>query len=202
VNLFNYANVFDPILQDVRVGVLELCEIKAGDRVIDVCCGTGDQVFYYAKKGANAAGIDRNLNNLGMYGKNRNGPGINNVAFYQANATGLPFQDGYFDCASICLALHEMERSQRTMTVSEMKRVVKKTGVLIFADFKVPLPRNWIGYFIRAIEFVVGPQNFRCFRDYLDQGGLDRILVENNLNPIEKTLLKRNCIHIVKSRNV
>jgi ubiquinone/menaquinone biosynthesis C-methylase UbiE len=197
----NYANTFDPVLRDVRAGILELCEMKAGDRVIDVCCGTGDQAFYYAQKGAMVVGIDRNRKSLEI-SQSRMRTGLNNVFFCQASATELPFPDGYFDFASITLGLHEMNRSQRALTVSEMKRVVKKTGTLILVDFKVPLPGNWIGYFIRSIEFVVGTQNFRCFRDYIARGGLDSILRENRLNSEAETLLKRNCIKIVKSRNV
>ncbi|MGD0352772.1 MAG: hypothetical protein ABSB38_04695 [Dehalococcoidia bacterium] len=39
--LFNYSTIIDPILKDVRTCVAELYGIKAGDRVLDVGCGTG-----------------------------------------------------------------------------------------------------------------------------------------------------------------
>jgi ubiquinone/menaquinone biosynthesis C-methylase UbiE len=47
VLLFNYSTLFDPIVKDVRICVAGLSGVKAGDRVLDVCCGTGDQVFHY-----------------------------------------------------------------------------------------------------------------------------------------------------------
>ena len=58
--LFNYSTIIDPILKDVRNCVVELSGVKAGDRVLDVGCGTGDQVFHYEQKGATASGVDRN----------------------------------------------------------------------------------------------------------------------------------------------
>jgi ubiquinone/menaquinone biosynthesis C-methylase UbiE len=41
VLLFNYSTIVDPILKDVRTCVAELSGVKAGDRVLDVACGTG-----------------------------------------------------------------------------------------------------------------------------------------------------------------
>ena len=60
--LFNYSTIVDPILKDIRICVAELSSIKAGDRVLDVGCGTGDQSFHYEQKGAIATGVDRNPN--------------------------------------------------------------------------------------------------------------------------------------------
>jgi len=118
-----------------------------------------------------------------------------------AGATELPFPDGYFDCASISLGLHEMERDERNRAVSEMKRVVKREGALIFIDFQVPSPKNSISYLIRAVEFLAGRHNYRCFRDYLAQGGLDQILKENQLIPQEKSLLLSGNLQVIKSSN-
>jgi ubiquinone/menaquinone biosynthesis C-methylase UbiE len=198
VLLFNYSTIIDPILKDVRTCVVELSGLKAGDRVLDVGCGTGDQVFHYAQKGAIATGIDQNPNMIELAQRNRKKRGFNQATFRIASATELPFQDGYFDCASISLALHEMERDERNKAVSEMKRVVKKKGTLIFIDFQVPLPKNSIAYLIRAMEFIAGRENHKCFRDYLAQGGLKGILKENQLAVQEEALLKSGNIQILK----
>jgi 2-polyprenyl-3-methyl-5-hydroxy-6-metoxy-1,4-benzoquinol methylase len=62
VLLFNYSTLVEPILKDVRICVAGLSDIKAGHRVLDVACGTGDQVFQYEQKGAIATGVDQNPN--------------------------------------------------------------------------------------------------------------------------------------------
>jgi len=198
VLLLNYSTLFDPIFKDVRICVAELSGVKAGDRVLDVCCGTGDQVFHYEQKGAIATGIDQNPNMIELAERDRKRQGFKHSTFRIASATELPFPDGYFDGASISLALHEMERDERNRAVSEMKRVVKKKGTLIFIDFQVPLPKNSIAYLIRAMEFIAGRDNHKCFTDYLAQGGLKGILKEAQLASQKEVLLKSGNIKIIK----
>jgi ubiquinone/menaquinone biosynthesis C-methylase UbiE len=201
VLLLNYSTLFDPIFKDVRICVAELSGVKAGDRVLDVCCGTGDQVFHYEQKGAIATGIDQNPNMIELAERNKKRQGFKHSTFRIASATELPFPDGYFDGASISLALHEMERDERNRAVSEMKRVVKKKGTLIFIDFQVPLPKNSIAYLIKTVEFIAGRDNRSCFRDYLAQGGLKQILKENQLTPQEEALLKDGNLQVIKASN-
>jgi len=191
----------DPLLKDVRTCVAGLCGMKAGDRVLDVCCGTGEQVVHYTEKGASATGVDRDPGMIEVAEKNRQRRGLNDGTFRLASATQLPFPDGYFDCASISLGLHEVQRDERYKAVSEMRRVVKKEGILMFIDFQVPLPKNCISYLIRAIEFLAGRDNYRCFTDYLAQGGLAQILKETQLTPQKEALLKFGNLHIIKASN-
>ncbi|MGB8706782.1 MAG: methyltransferase domain-containing protein [Dehalococcoidia bacterium] len=198
--LFNYSTVVDPIFKDVRVCVVELSGVKAGDRVLDVGCGTGDQVFHYEQKGAIATGVDRNPNMIELAERNRKRQGFKST-FRIASATELPFPDGYFNCASISLALHEMEKDERNKAVSEMKRVVKKKGVLMFIDFQVPLPRNSIAYLIKTVEFIAGRDNHKCFRDYLAQDGLNGLLKENQLTPQKEALLMSGNLQVIKASN-
>jgi len=195
---FDYSTIVDPILKDVRACVVELSGVKAGDWVLDVACGSGDQVFHYAHKGAIATGVDENPNMIQLAEKNWERSRFNQATFDIAGATELPFPDGYFDIVSISLALHEMKRDERNKAVSEMKRVVKKNGILMFADFQVPLARNFTGYFVKAVEFIAGRENHRCFRDYLVQDGLKGILTEARLVPQEKALLKGGNIQVIK----
>jgi ubiquinone/menaquinone biosynthesis C-methylase UbiE len=93
-----------------------------------------------------------------------------------------------------------MERAERNRAVSEMKRVVKKKGTLIFIDFQVPLPRNFIGYLIKTVEFIAGRDNRKCFRDYLAQGGLNGLLKEAQLIPQKEALLKRGNLQVIKAK--
>jgi len=175
--------------------------MKAGDRVLDVCCGTGEQVFCYVEKGASATGVDRNPGMIEIAEKNRQRRGFKDGIFHLASATQLPFLDDYFDCASISLGLHEIQRAERYKTVNEMRRVVKKEGVLMFIDFHVPLPRNCNSYLIRIIEFLAGGDNNRCFTDYVAQGGLAQILKETQLTPKKEALLKSGNLKLLKVSN-
>ena len=197
----NYATIVDPLLQDVRLYTVEFAGMKAGDRVLDVCCGTGDQVFYYAEAGIMATGVDLDPHMLKLARRDKRNRSFREVSFQIADAQDLPFKDGLFDYASISFALHEKGQETGNRVISEMKRVVKEKGALIFIDFSVPLPENMLSYFVKIVEFMAGRAHHRCFRDYLAQGGLDIILRNNQLFEEKRAYLKNGLIAMVKTGN-
>jgi len=196
----NYSNVIDPLLKDLRVFIVKFVEVKAEDRVLDVCCATGDQVFHYARAGAIATGIDSNPRMIEIAVKKQERYRLDNVYFQVADAAKLPFEDSVFDIASISLGLHEVERKVRDKIISEMKRVVKKSGHLIFIDFHFPLPKTYIAYLIKGIEYFAGKRHYKNFRDYLQQGGLPALLKKNNLKKAKR--IKNGLFTIIKTKNV
>jgi len=169
--------------------------------VLDVCCGTGDQAFHYARAGMMTAGIELDPNMLKLAIKDRRNKNSKNVSFYRADAQHLPFRDNSFDCASISFALHEKERTARDNIIAEMKRVVKKGGILLFLDFQVPLPDNLLPWLVKLIEFFAGGKHHRCFKDYLAQGGLDVLLARNHLAEVKRGYLNDGLITIIKAMN-
>lgn len=197
----NYSTVIDLILRDLRIFISEFSGIKARDTILDVCCGTGEQVFYYVKKGAIATGIDLDPNMLRLADRNRKKSGIKEASFQIADASNLPFQDNIFDFSSISLALHPIEQTARDRVISEMKRVVKEKGTLIFADFQVPLPQNVFRYLAKIIEFIAGGEHYRNFKDFIRQGGLNELLMRNQLQIEKMGCLKAGLIAIIESRN-
>lgn len=198
---FNYSKLIDPLLKDLRVFTLEFAEIKKGDRVLDICCGTGDQAFYYAKKGAIVTGVDLNPEMIGTALSRKQKQGVNDIYFKVADATTLPFKDHVFDTASISLVLHEIEGSKRDAVISEMKRVVKKDGHLIFIDFKVPFISNTASYLIKTVEYLAGKNNRESFKSYIEEGGLPILLTRNKLKLEKISYLKDGLLAIIKTKN-
>ena len=196
---FNYSKIIDPLMKDVRVFVPKFTGMKPGDKVLDVCCGTGDQVFYYSKTGAMAYGIDLDSKMINMAEKDRRRKNNKNVSFQTADATKLPFEDNFFDYVSISLALHEKESNVRDKVISEIKRVIKKEGSIVFIDFKIPFPNNLHSYLIKLIEYFNGKYHFRYFRDYINQGGLDKLLEKNKLREEKRSFFKYNNIVMIKA---
>ncbi len=180
-SFYSYARLADPLLRGFRRAVFEISGFREGDAVLDVACGTGAQTFEYARHGIAATGLDANpemLRQAGYYFTRF--PSLKPV-FIQGDATHLPFGNASFDGASISLALHENDRTAQDAIVSEMRRVVKPGGTLVFADFKAPLPRTPLGYSIKLIERVAGEANHHTFRDFEKSGGLSGILARQNL---------------------
>ncbi len=199
--MFNYETLVDPLLRDLRKFTPEFSGMKAGDKVIDVCCGTGAQVLEYGRHGIIATGIDSSQGMLKIATRNRMRQKAVNVSFQLADATNLPFPDGYFDYATVSFGLHDKEKPIRYQIISEMKRVVKQNGALILVDFQVPLPRNAWAVFARAIEFLAGGSHYQGFKDYLTNGGLEDILKNHALREEYRTYLKSGLIAATKVVN-
>ncbi len=195
----NYSTLIDPLLRGIRLHTIYFSGMKAGDMVLDVCCGTGDQAFYYAGAGIMATGIDLDPNMLKLAGRDKRKR--DNVSFQRADACYMPFKDNSFDYASISFALHEKERAARDKIIAEMKRVVRKGGALIFLDFQVPLPNTLFSRLVRVLEFFAGRNHHRCFRDYLAQGGLEVLLARNRLAEAGRDYLNDGLITIIKAMN-
>ena len=199
--MFNYETLVDPLLRDLRKFTPEFSHMKAGDKVIDVCCGTGAQVLEYGRHGIIATGIDSSQDMLKIATRNRMRQKAVNVSFQLADATNLPFPDGYFDYATVSFGLHDKEKPIRYQIIFEMKRIVKQDGALILIDYQVPLPRNAWAVFARAIEFLAGGSHYQGFKDYLANGGLEDILKNHALREEYRTYLKSGLIAATKVVN-
>jgi ubiquinone/menaquinone biosynthesis C-methylase UbiE len=196
--IFNYETLVDPILRELRKFTPEFSGMKAGDKVIDVCCGTGAQVLEYGRHGIIATGIDSSQDMLKIATRNRMKQKAANVFFRLADATELPFPEGYFDYATVSFGLHDKEKSTRYRIISEMKRVIKQDGILILIDYQVPLPRNAWAVLARSIEFLAGGSHYRGFKDYLAVGGIENILKNHGLREECRTYLVSGLIVAAK----
>ena len=179
---FVLSRIIEPLMRSLRIQTPELAGMKAGDRALDVCCGTGALALHYARKGIFAAGIDQDPRVIQVAEKKRRKQGLMNVSFQVTSAQNLPFEDNFFDYASISMSLHENERADRDIIISEMKRVVKEGGGLVFIDYKVPFPPIPSSYTSKVVELIAGGEHNRYFKDYIKQGGLDELLKKNHLH--------------------
>ena len=199
--IFNYETLVDPLLRDIRKRTPEFAGMKTGDRVLDVCCGTGEQALEYGRRGIIASGLDSSQEMLQTALRKRLRQKSRNVHFQLADAANLPFTNGYYDYASISFGLHDKEGLVRDQVISEMKRVVKEEGALIFIDFQVPLPRNVWAVVARIIESIAGGSHYRGFKDYLRSGGLEGIIIKHNLREHSRTYLKSGLVVMMKVVN-
>lgn len=175
------CRMIEPIMRGLRTRTPQFAGMKPEDRVLDVCCGAGAQTLRYTKIGINAYGVDLDPRKIEFAEKKRRKQRFNNASFQIASAMDLPFEDSYFNCASICLALHEKNPSVRDTIITEMKRVVKENGTLVFIDYRTPMPRTLSAYFSKFLEFAAGKNHYAYFKDYTDRGGLEPLPQKNHL---------------------
>lgn len=193
------TRLIEPSMRRMIIQIPELAGMKAGESVLDICCGTGASALYYAEVGLNASGIDIDRRVIDIANKRVNQTDLKNVSFQTASALDLPYGDNSFDHVSIIMGLHEMEIVDRNIIISEMKRVTKENGTLIFLDYIVPLPRN--AYYGLAIisEFLAGSDHNHCFKEFLKLGGLMPLLEQHQLTGERKSELKLVEIVLAKS---
>lgn len=199
--LFNYSNLVDPLLRGIRDFAPAFAGMTVGDRVLDVCCGTGAQVIRYGLYGIEAIGIDNDPKMISLASTNLMKSQLMNVSFQLADATKLPFPDNHFDYSSITFGLHDKDKPIRDRVIGEMKRVVKHNGKFIFTDFAVPLPKNMWGLVARTVEFLVGGEHYRGFRNYINNSGLSVILKEHSIREIQSIHCTGGLIIIIKAIN-
>lgn len=176
-----YSLVIDRALRQLRHAVPEFGEMKPGDKVLDVCCGTGDQATYLARSGIDAYGIDLDPKMIAVAERKRKKYGKENLYFQLADATALPFTDGLFDFSTISLALHEKSLETQQKVMAEMRRVTKKGGSLILADYPVPARRIY-----RFAEKLVGGEHYACFKATQGFGGMEALVKKLSLAAEQK----------------
>lgn len=197
----NYATVIDPVMHDIRRRVPDFAGMQPGERVLDVCCGSGAQVCEYRRRGLDALGLDNSLQMLELAEKYYGHCGAHSSSFILGDAAQLPFDDGSFNYTSVSMALHDKEASLADVIVEEMRRVTREDGKLVFVDYSFPLPHNGAGYLMRFIEFLAGGQHYRSFRRYLVSGGLKGLFAGHGLKQTACTTFKGGSISLVLAAN-
>jgi SAM-dependent methyltransferase len=109
---------------------LQFAGIRAGERVLDVGCGTGVLTLALAEHGARAVGIDASEPYLDGARRHRS---HREVTYELADARHIPYADDSFDgCVSI-LALDVIPEVDQV--VREMRRVTRSGGVVASGVF-------------------------------------------------------------------
>ncbi len=143
----------------IREKVVAMSGAGEGDKVLDVCTGTGSQAFAFGETGCAVTGVDISPHMLAVaQRKNRYGK----VTFEIADATRLPFPDKHFDIATISFALHDMPRQARHRVLDEMGRVSKK---VVAVDYHIP--ENSLERWVHV--FFTGLYEGRYYRDFARQ---------------------------------
>lgn len=122
-----YEEFFVPALfADWAPRICDVAGIAAGQRVLDVACGTGVVAREAARRGAEVAGLDRNSGMLSV--ARRLAP---QVDWREGLAERLPFVDASFDAVTCQFGLMFFE--DRAQALGEMIRVLRPGGRLAVA---------------------------------------------------------------------
>jgi len=134
----------------------------AGERVLEIGCGTGCDLLQFAKHGAHATGIDITSEHLRLARERVQGL----AEVKKADATHLPFGDNEFDYVYSHGVIHHIENPRSV--IDEIFRVLRPGGrfnIHVYALFS---------YFV-ATRIV---RHRRKWRLYFEEGSLDPVHID------------------------
>ncbi len=120
--------------------VIELAEVKPGDKVLDVGCGTGSLTLTAkssAGKSGEVYGIDAAPEMIDVARKKAMRTG-SDVVFEVGLVEKIPFPDATFDVVVSRLVIHHLPDDLKRKAFAEIYRVLKPDGHFLVADFKPP----------------------------------------------------------------
>lgn len=120
----------------------EFCQ-HAGEKVLEVGCGTGSDLLQFAKHGAIATGVDITQAHLALACERVGSL----AAVVEGDATSLPFPDSSFDYVYSHGVIHHSNQPERI--VAEILRVLKRGGrfnIHVYAFVSYASFRLWTHY--------------------------------------------------------
>ncbi|MEU8664913.1 class I SAM-dependent methyltransferase [Actinoplanes philippinensis] len=116
--------------------LLDAAGIRAGQRVLEIGCGTGNLLTALARRtsGVDAGGIDPDRSALRRARRKAQRGGLP-VRYEYAFAAALPLPDAHIDVALSSLMLHHLDGPGRDRALREVRRVLAPGGRLHVLDF-------------------------------------------------------------------
>ena len=128
----------------VRRYLSDLVPVKTGERILDICTGTGALLPYLREKvglSGSVVGVDFSRGMLSANLKRTNG--LANIHLVEADVASLPFAPESFDAATCSHAFYELKGEAQELALSEIVRVLKPGKAFLMMEHD--LPRSTFG---------------------------------------------------------
>jgi ubiquinone/menaquinone biosynthesis C-methylase UbiE len=146
--VFRWAFAYDLLLNIVwhgserhyREKTIDLAEIRSGEAVLDIGCGTGTLAIAAKRRvgpAGRVCGLDASREMLARARKKATGAGAE-IDFQMGSAGALPFPEATFDVVLSTTVFHCLSDRARDLCIREMARVLKPNGRFLLVDFGGP----------------------------------------------------------------
>lgn len=131
--------------------LVDNADLRSGDRVLDVACGSGNATLAVARAGCRAVGLDYVPSLLERARARAEVEGLP-LELVEGDAQALPFGDGEFDAAISVVGV--MFAPDQEACASELLRVTKPGGKIALASWT---PDGFVGQMFKVIGSHVPP---------------------------------------------
>ena len=146
-----------------RKKAAEECLISRPQKILDLCCGTGDLAINLSRlsmNGVEITGLDYSQPMLDIATK-KTGQLNHKPSFIAGDAATLPFPDRYFDCVGISFAFRNLTYRNPMIQhhLSEVLRVLKSNGRFVIVESSQPesiLIRKLFHLYLQLFVFRAG----------------------------------------------
>jgi demethylmenaquinone methyltransferase/2-methoxy-6-polyprenyl-1,4-benzoquinol methylase len=125
----------------LRDFLVEHAGVGAGNRILDLCTGTGAVALRAARAsapGGLAVGLDFSAGMIRRAQAKTRASLAEGVAFVVGDAARLPFASGSFDAVSCSHAMYELSPEVRDRTLTEARRVLRTGGCFVMMEHCEP----------------------------------------------------------------
>lgn len=191
------AKIYDPIfyfaLKSIRIAVMnELLKYK-GKIILDLCCGTGNQIKLLSKHGfRNLYCLDISDSMLEIAKRTDS-----SIKIYNEDATKTSFDDAWFDVVIISFAIHEKDRNTQQALINEAHRIIKKDGLMLVVDYVFDnKTTKFSRILISTIERIAGGEHYRNFKNYIQNKGLSSLIKKDRFKLIKCNRMSSGAVTI------
>ncbi|OQX64448.1 MAG: methyltransferase [Chloroflexi bacterium] len=182
------AKIYDPMLylalNPIRLAVMEELSQHKDSVILDLCCGTGNQLKLLSKNGfKNLHCLDLSEAMLSVAKK-----GGHPIKIYAEDATKTSFDDAVFDIVMISFAIHEKDRETQENMIEEAHRLIKEDGIALIVDYTFDEKTTRLGKMgIDLIEHIAGGEHYRNFKGYIANDGLESLIKADKFELIKNS---------------
>jgi SAM-dependent methyltransferase len=125
--------------------------LRAGMKVLDVACGSGNLALPAARMGAIVTGVDIAPNLIAQARENAEREGLQ-IQFDEGDAEALPYEDASFD--AVVTMFGAMFAPRPELVAAELKRVCRPGGFIAMANWT---PAGFVGRMFKIVSGHVPP---------------------------------------------
>ena len=191
------AKIYDPIfylaLKPIRNAVInELLKYKE-KIILDLCCGTGNQIKLLSKHGfRNLSCLDISDSMLKIAKR-----GNSSIKIYKEDATKTNFDNAWFDIVILSFAIHEKDRNTQQALINEAHRIIKKDGLMLVVDYVFDNKTTKFGkILVSIIERIAGGEHDRNFKNYIQNKGLLSLIKKDKFKLIKYNRMSSGAVTI------